>query len=120
MNTPIYREMDRLFNNNMTVCRNTVYNWFVKGSDYLKKVLPVLKDKLLAKGAVVNCDETWCRVKVAAMMVQKYQLFTTRSSRHARCVVCQRLNILKNSSRLRLNEYNSEFIRELSRVSRFD
>ena len=43
MNTPIYREMDRLFNNNMTVCRNTVYNWFVKGSAHLKKVLPILK-----------------------------------------------------------------------------
>ncbi len=72
MNTPIYREMDRLFNNNMTVCRNTVYNWFVKGSDHLKKVLPVLKEKLLAKGAVVNCDETWCRVKVAGKYGKKY------------------------------------------------
>lgn len=72
MNTPIYREMDRLFNNNMTVCRNTVYNWFVKGSDHLKKVLPILKEKLLAKGAVVNCDETWCRVKVAGKYGKKY------------------------------------------------
>ena len=65
MNTPLYREMVRLLNNKMNVSRNTVYNWFVKGSDHLKKVLPVLKEKLLAKGAVVNCDETWCRVKVA-------------------------------------------------------
>ena len=72
MNTPVYREMDRLFNNNMTVCRNTVYNWFVKGSDHLKKVLPLLKEKLLAKGAVVNCDETWCRVKVAGKYGKKY------------------------------------------------
>lgn len=40
----------------------------VKGSDHLKKVLPVLKEKLLAKGAVVNCDETWCRVKVAGIV----------------------------------------------------
>ena len=72
MNTPIYREMDRLFNNNMTVCRNTVYNWVVKGSDHLKKVLPILKEKLLAKGAVVNCDETWCRVKVAGKYGKKY------------------------------------------------
>lgn len=72
MNTPIYREMDRLFNNNMTVCRNTVYNWFVKGSDHLKKVLPILKEKLLAKGAVVNCDETWCRVKVGGKYGKKY------------------------------------------------
>ena len=51
MNTPVYREMVRLLNNKMNVSRNTVYNWFVKGSDHLKKVLPVLKEKLLAKGA---------------------------------------------------------------------
>lgn len=62
MNTPVFCEMVRLLNNKMNVSRNTVYNWFVKGSDHLKKVLPVLKEKLLAKGAVVNCDETWCRI----------------------------------------------------------
>ena len=36
MNTPVYREMVRLLNNKMNVSRNTVYNWFVKGSEYLK------------------------------------------------------------------------------------
>ena len=45
---------------------------FVKGSEHLKKVLPVLKERLLAKGAVVNCDETWCRVKVAGKYGKKY------------------------------------------------
>ena len=40
MNTPVYREMVRLLNNKMNVSRNTVYNWFVKGSEYLNKVLP--------------------------------------------------------------------------------
>ena len=72
MNTPVYREMVRLLNNKMNVSRNTVYNWFVKGSDQLKKVLPVLKEKLLAKGAVVNCDETWCRVKANGKYGKKY------------------------------------------------
>jgi hypothetical protein len=36
------------------------------------KVLPILKEKLLAKGAVVNCDETWFRVKVAGKYGKKY------------------------------------------------
>ena len=72
MNTPVYREMVRLLNNKMNVSRNTVYNWFVKGSEYLNKVLPILKERLLAKGAVVNCDETWCRVKVAGKYGKKY------------------------------------------------
>ena len=72
MNTPVYREMVRLLNNRMNVSRNTVYNWFVKGSEYLKKVLPILKEKLLAPGAVVHCDETWCRVKVNGKYGKKY------------------------------------------------
>ena len=72
MNTPVYREMERMLNNRMNMSRNTVYNWFVKGSEYLNKVLPILKEKLLAKGAVVNCDETWCRVKVAGKYGKKY------------------------------------------------
>jgi hypothetical protein len=72
MNTPVYREMERMLNNRMNVSRNTVYNWFVKGSEYLNKVLPILKEKLLVKGAVVNCDETWCRVKVAGKYGKKY------------------------------------------------
>ena len=74
MNTPVYREMVRLLNNKMNVSRNTVYNWFVKGSDHLKKVLPVLKEKLLAKGAVVNCDETWCRVKDSRYCIERSAL----------------------------------------------
>ena len=72
MNTPVYREMVRLLNNRMNMSRNTVYDWFVKGSKHLNKVLPVLKEKLLAKGAVVNCDETWCRVKVKGKYGKKY------------------------------------------------
>jgi len=61
-----------MLNNKMNVSRNTVYNWFVKGSEYLKKVLPILKERLLAKGSVVNCDETWCRVKVKGKYGKKY------------------------------------------------
>ena len=72
MNTPVYREMVRLLNNNMNVSRNTVYNWFVKGSEHLKKVLPTLKDLLLAKDSVVHCDETWCRVRVNGKYSKKY------------------------------------------------
>ena len=70
MNTPVYREMVRLLNNNMNVSRNTAYNWFVKGSEHLKKVL--LKNLLLAKDAVEHCDETWRRVKVNGKYGKKY------------------------------------------------
>ena len=93
MNTPVYREMVRLLNNKMNVSRNTVYNWFVKGSEYLKKVL---RDFLgNNKIAALQYDGF-----LAVMPVSRCQLFTIHLSRHARCAVCPHWNILRNSSRL--------------------
>ena len=95
MNTPVYREIVRLLNNKMNVSRNTVYNWFVKGSEYLNKVLPILKEKLLAKGAILNCDETI-----------SYPTFIET------CKMCgiSKLDFLRNCSKLRLSESNSKCI----------
>lgn len=35
-----------------------------KGANALKKLLPVLKAEALEKDFIINCDETWCRVKM--------------------------------------------------------
>ena len=45
-------------------CRQTILNWLMKGSKHLKHLIPVLKEIALDKDAIVNCDETWCRVKM--------------------------------------------------------
>ena len=47
----------------------TLHLRLTKGSNELKKLIPVLKDMALDKDAIVNCDETWCRVK----MLDKYK-----------------------------------------------
>ena len=64
METPVYREMTRLMELRFRTCRQTLLNWLVKGANHLKHIVPVLKDIALEKNAFVNCDETWCRVKM--------------------------------------------------------
>ncbi len=64
METPVYREMIRLMELKFKTCRQTILNWLMKGSKHLKLLIPVLKEMALDKDAIVNCDETWCRVKM--------------------------------------------------------
>lgn len=64
LETPVYRDMIRLFELKFQVSRQTILNWLSKGSNALKKLLPVLKAQALEKDSIINCDETWCRVKM--------------------------------------------------------
>ena len=47
----------------MTVSANTLRNWLKKGKVYLDKLVESLKEVALEKDSVVNCDETWCKVR---------------------------------------------------------
>ena len=47
----------------MTVSGNTLRNWLKKGRKYLDRMVVELKRIALEKDAVVNCDETWCKVR---------------------------------------------------------
>ncbi|MCI1647903.1 MAG: IS66 family transposase [Bacteroides sp.] len=64
METPVYREMIRLMELKFKVSRQTILNWLSKGAKALKKLIPVMKAQALEKNSIVNCDETWCRVKM--------------------------------------------------------
>lgn len=72
ISTPLHREIVRYMNDKMQVSRNTLNNWLKKGGKHLKKALKSLKELLLQKDAVVNCDETWYRVKVNQKYGKKY------------------------------------------------
>lgn len=47
----------------MKVSTNTLRNWLKKGKKYLDELVKVLKDVALEKDSIVNCDETWCKVR---------------------------------------------------------
>ena len=47
----------------MTISKNTLHNWLKKGKKYLDKLIVVLKAIALEKDSIVNCDETWCKVR---------------------------------------------------------
>lgn len=47
----------------MTISANTLRNWLKKGKKYLDEVVLVLKEMALEKDSIVNCDETWCKVR---------------------------------------------------------
>lgn len=47
----------------MTISANTLRNWLKKGKKYLDQLIVVLKSIALEKSSIVNCDETWCKVR---------------------------------------------------------
>ena len=47
----------------MTISKNTLRNWLTKGKKYLDELVCVLKSIALEKDSIVNCDETWCKVR---------------------------------------------------------
>ena len=56
----------------MTVSKNTLRNWLKKGKKHLDSLIPMLKDAALEKDAIVNCDETWCKVRRFNRYTKKY------------------------------------------------
>lgn len=72
LDTPLYREMTRLEEEGMRLSRKTLTNWLYKGSLYLTGMVEELKKTALVKDSIVNCDETWCRVKVHDRYRRRY------------------------------------------------
>lgn len=47
----------------MIISSNTLRNWLKKGKKYLDQLIVELKSIALEKDSIVNCDETWCKVR---------------------------------------------------------
>lgn len=72
LDTPLYREISRILDEDTRLSRVTLTNWLEKGSFHINKLIGFLKDRCLEKDAIVNCDETWCKVKVASTCRKRY------------------------------------------------
>ncbi len=64
LSTPSSRLSEMLRESGLGGCRQTVVNWLQSAGRQLSCLLPSLKDRLLAEGTNVNCDETWSRLRL--------------------------------------------------------
>lgn len=58
------REMYRMFNEKMSVSKQTILNWLKEGAEFLKGGMCRIKRRLLKKGTAIYVDETWVDTKV--------------------------------------------------------
>ncbi len=56
----------------MQISRGTLLNWLKKGKDCLDSLMEELKEKALERDSILNCDETWCRVRRYNRYLKKY------------------------------------------------
>lgn len=56
----------------LQVSRNTLSNWLYKGKKKLDAVIALLKERALEKDSIINCDETWCKVRRFNKFSKKY------------------------------------------------
>ena len=72
LNVPYYREMYRLSDHKMYLSRMTLINWLAKGAAFTSSLIECLKDRAMVKDSIINCDETWCKVKMNGHFMKKY------------------------------------------------
>lgn len=72
LNVPYYREMYRLKDHKMSLSRMTLINWLAKGAAFTGSLIESLKDRAMVKDSIINCDETWCKVRVDGHFLKKY------------------------------------------------
>lgn len=58
------REMYRMTNEKMSMCKTTIFNWLRHGAEFLEGCLDIIKTWLLKSGTTLYCDETWVDTKV--------------------------------------------------------
>lgn len=72
LDTPLYREISRILDEDMRLSRMTLTNWLEKGSFHINKMIGILKECCFEKDSIINCDETWCKVKVKSSYRKRY------------------------------------------------
>lgn len=56
----------------MQISRGTLKNWLEKGKGYMDSLVKELKERALERDGILNCDETWCRVRRYNRYLKKY------------------------------------------------
>lgn len=71
-NIPFYRLCNYYKDCGLQMVRQSMINWIGRASEPLSKLIPMLIDRAITKDAVINCDETWCKVRVRGKYKKRY------------------------------------------------
>jgi len=63
-NIPCYRLRNYYEECGLSLARQTLSNWLEKGALLAQPLVNVLMDMAIEKDSIINCDETWCKVRV--------------------------------------------------------
>ena len=104
----------------MTISKNTLRNWLKKGKTYLDELVCVLKSIALEKDSIVNCDETWCKVrKYDDAGLTPKERFQERQSLETKELLIE-LRSLLDSEQSKDSEFRSRYYKEaLNYLNRF-
>lgn len=72
LNVPYYRLWQANDNCGLHIKRQTYINWLYEASKPLACLIPMFLDKAVEKDSIVNCDETWCKVKINGKFTKRY------------------------------------------------
>lgn len=71
-NIPYYRLCTYYKDCGLQMVRQSMINWLGRASEPLSKLIPMLLDIAVTRDAVINCDETWCKVRVKGKYKKRY------------------------------------------------
>lgn len=71
-NVPFYRLGNYYRDCGLRSVRQTLINWVDKGAIQARPLIEALMDLAIERDSVVNCDETWCKVRINGKYRKRY------------------------------------------------
>lgn len=71
-NIPCYRLRNYYEECGLSLSRQTLSNWLEKGALLAQPLVNALMDMAIEKDSIINCDETWCKVRVNGEYRKRY------------------------------------------------
>ena len=71
-NIPCYRLRNYYEDCGLSLSRQTLSNWLEKGALLAQPLVNALMDIAIEKDSIINCDETWCKVRVNGEYRKRY------------------------------------------------
>lgn len=71
-NIPFYRLCNYYRDCGLKMVRQSLINWIGRAGESLSRLIPLLLDRAVAKDCIINCDETWCKVRVRGKYKKRY------------------------------------------------